>query len=58
MEKKFFTLFLVVVVGILAGVMIISKQARDPLLQRIMKQQAQMLKSQRRIETALSSQSV
>ena len=53
MEKNFFTLILVVAVGVLLGVGIISKQAREPLLRQIAQQQANIVKTQETIQEKL-----
>ena len=53
MEKNFFTLILVVAVGILLGVGIVSKQAREPLLRQIAQQQVNIVKAQDKIQEKL-----
>lgn len=54
MEKRIFTLALVVVLGVVIGVGVVSRQMKDPVLRELLKQQAQMLNAQQRIETKLS----
>lgn len=54
-EKKIINLGLVVILGILVGAVIVSTQARDPLLKEMLRQQAESLKIQRQIEKKLSS---
>lgn len=54
MERKFFTLFLVVALGVLLGVGIVSKKTKDPLFRQLIQQQSEILKSQERIEKQLS----
>lgn len=54
MEKRIFTLILVVVLGVVIGVGVVSKQMKDPMLRALLKQQAEMLNAQQRIETKLS----
>jgi protein-disulfide isomerase len=53
MERKYFTLILVVVVGVLLGVGVVSKQAKDPLFRQIVQQQSDILKSQQKVEQQL-----
>ena len=54
MEKRIFTLILVVVLGVVIGVGVVSQQMKDPVLRELLKQQAEMLNAQQRIETKLS----
>ncbi|MDO8581241.1 MAG: thioredoxin domain-containing protein [Candidatus Omnitrophota bacterium] len=54
MDKKVIPILLVVVVGIVLGVGITTKQARDPLLREILKQQSTILNSQKKVEGVLS----
>lgn len=54
MEKRIFTLALVVVLGVVIGVGVVSKQMKDPVLRELLKQQVEMLNAQQRIETKLS----
>ena len=54
MEKRIFTLVLVVVLGVVIGVGVVSKQMKDPVLRELLKQQVAMLNAQQRIETKLS----
>lgn len=54
MEKRIFTLVLVVVLGVVIGVGVVSKQMKDPVLRELLKQQREMLNAQQRIETKLS----
>lgn len=56
MGKRIFTLVLVVVVGVLAGVGIVAKQAREPLMRELLRQQATLIQSQRRIEKMITSE--
>jgi len=55
MEKRFFTLVLVVALGVLVGIGIVSKQTREPMLRSLSEQQQQILKVQNRIEQKLSA---
>lgn len=50
MEKRIFTLILVVIIGVLIGVGIVSKQGRESLLHNVLKQQNAMLAAQKRFE--------
>jgi protein-disulfide isomerase len=50
MERRIFTMILVVIVGVLAGVGIVSKQARDPLLRQLLQNQNDMIKWQNKVE--------
>lgn len=54
MEKRIFTLALVVILGVVIGVGVVSKQVKDPMLRALLKQQGEMLNAQQRIETKLS----
>ena len=56
MEKRIFTLVLVVVLGVVIGVGVVSKQMKDPVLRELLKQQVAMLNAQQRIETKLSQE--
>lgn len=58
MEKRLFILILVVVVGVVLGVSIVSHQAKDPLLSKLLQQQGQMLISQTSLERKLSLEGV
>ncbi len=55
MQKRIFTLILVVVIGIFAGVSIVKKQAREPVLRELLKNQNIILQAQRRLEKKLTS---
>lgn len=55
MGKRIFILVLVVAVGVLLGLNIVSKQARDPLLRELLNRQAAILQTQKNIEKALAS---
>jgi protein-disulfide isomerase len=55
MQKRILTLILVVIIGILAGVGIVRKQAREPLLRELLKGQDIILQAQRRLEAKLGS---
>ena len=55
MNNKIFTLVLVVIVGILVGLGVVTKQSRDPMLRELLKQQEAMLKTQKSIENKLTS---
>ncbi len=57
MENRFFTLVLVVALGVLIGVGVVMKQTRDPVFKTLVEQQARILKSQNVIENRLSSTS-
>ncbi|OGX34432.1 MAG: hypothetical protein A3C36_03310 [Omnitrophica WOR_2 bacterium RIFCSPHIGHO2_02_FULL_52_10] len=50
MERRIFTMILVVLVGVLVGVGIVSKQARDPLLRQIVQNQNDIIEWQNEIE--------
>ena len=50
MERKIFTIILVAIVGVLAGVGIVSKQAREPLLRQLVESQKDILEWQNKIE--------
>jgi len=58
MEKRIFTIILVVIIGVLVGVGIVSKQARDPLLKELIKQQTVIIRIQQRIERKIASKEV
>ena len=55
MEKRIFTLILVVIIGVLVGVGVVTKQAKDPLLRELLSRQNAMLQAQSRIEKSLTS---
>jgi len=55
MEKRIFTLVLVVAIGVLSGVYIVSKQAREPILRDIAQKQNVILQAQSRLEKKLGS---
>jgi len=55
MEKKIFTLILVVIIGVLVGVGIVSKQGRESLLHDVLERQNVMLQAQKNLETNISS---
>ena len=55
MEKRIFTLILVVALGVVIGVGIVSKQMKDPLLRELLKKQVEMLGAQQRMEQKLTS---
>lgn len=55
MGKRIFILVLAVAVGVLLGLNIVSKQARDPLLRELLNRQAAILQTQKNIEKALAS---
>ena len=54
MEKRIFTLVLVVAVGILVGVGIVTKQAREPMLRELLNRQHAMIQAQSRMEKKLT----
>ena len=54
MEKRIFTLILVVVLGVVIGVGVVSKQMKDPVLRELLKKQIEMVNTQQRIEQKLS----
>jgi protein-disulfide isomerase len=56
MGKRIFILVLVVAVGVLLGLNIVAKQARDPLLRELLNRQTAILQTQKNIEKALASQ--
>ena len=55
MEKRVFIMILVVIIGVLAGVNIVTRQAREPLLRSLLERQSIMLANQSRIERELNS---
>ncbi|MCK5083305.1 MAG: thioredoxin domain-containing protein [Candidatus Omnitrophica bacterium] len=55
MQKKVFTLVLVVTIGVLTGVAVVKKQTREPLLREILKGQQILLLAQTGIERKLGS---
>ncbi len=55
MEKRIFTLVLVVALGVVIGVEIVSKQMKDPLLRELLKKQSEIISGQQRIERKLTS---
>jgi len=55
MQKRIFTLILVVIIGIFAGVSIVKKQAREPLLRELLKGQNIILQAQRKLEKQIMS---
>ncbi len=55
MENRIFTLAVVGALAVVVGVGIASRQAKDPLLHQLAKQQRQILNTQRRIEQNLTS---
>ena len=56
MQKRIFTLILVVIIGILTGVAVVKKQARDPLLREILNRQQKILQGQARVERKIENQ--
>jgi protein-disulfide isomerase len=56
MQKKIITLILVVTIGVLVGVTVVKKQAREPLLRGILKSQQIILQTQSRIEKKLDGE--
>lgn len=50
MEKRIFTLILVVIIGVLAGVGIVSKQGKDSVMNDVSKQLSAVLESQKKLE--------
>lgn len=55
MEKRIFTLVLVVALGVTIGVGVVSKQMKDPLLRELLKKQAEMISAQQRMEKHLTT---
>jgi len=55
MEKRIFTLILVVVIGVLVGVGIVSKQGRESLLHDVLKGQNAMFKAQKNLAKNITS---
>ncbi|MBN1870109.1 MAG: thioredoxin domain-containing protein [Candidatus Omnitrophica bacterium] len=53
MQKSIFTLVLVVIIGILLGVAVVKKQAREPLLREILVGQQILLQNQMKMEKRL-----
>ncbi|HBR14087.1 MAG TPA: hypothetical protein DD723_00890 [Candidatus Omnitrophica bacterium] len=53
MGRRIFTLVFVAALGILLGVGIVSKQARDPLVKELIEQQTLILQGQKRLEQKL-----
>ena len=56
MQKKIFTLILVVTIGVLVGVAVVKKQAREPLLREILQRQQTLLQTQTRIERRMDTE--
>lgn len=54
MEKRIFTLILVVIIGVLAGVGIVSKQGRDSVMTDVSKQLNALIESQKKLESRFS----
>jgi len=55
MEKRIFTLVLVVIIGILVGVGIVTKQGRESLLHDVLERQSAMLEVQKNLEKNITS---
>lgn len=56
MQKRIFTLILVAIVGILAGLAVVKKQVREPLLREIIRNQRVLLQSQAKIEKKINEE--
>ncbi len=54
MDNKMVPIILVVIIGVLVGVGVATKQMEDPVLERLVDQQGQMLKAQERMESKFS----
>jgi len=55
MEKKIFTLILVVIIGVLVGAGIVSKQGRESLLHDVLERQSAMFEVQKSLEKNITS---
>jgi protein-disulfide isomerase len=55
MENRIFTLVLTGVLAVVISVGIVSKQAKDPMLRQLLKQQADILSAQQRVEKHLTT---
>ncbi|MBI5149721.1 MAG: thioredoxin domain-containing protein [Candidatus Omnitrophica bacterium] len=55
MENRFFTLALAATLAVVVSVGIVSKQTKDPLLRNLLKQQADILGAQQRLEKHLTT---
>jgi protein-disulfide isomerase len=53
MQNRPITLFIVVVIGIVLGVAVVNKQAKDPVMRELMEQQKTILKSHQDLEKKL-----
>ena len=58
MENRFLVLLLVAAVAIVLGISIVSKQSKDPLMQALLEQQAEILRNQNQLQTKLSGNSI
>lgn len=56
MQKRIFTLALVVIIGVLVGVAVVKKQVREPLLREILQRQQALLQTQTRMEKKISTE--
>jgi protein-disulfide isomerase len=56
MQKRIFTLTLVVIIGILLGVAVVKKQVREPLLREILQKQQILIQNQARIEKKMEGE--
>lgn len=54
MEKKFFTMIVVAALAVTLGLIIVSKEAREPLLREILSQQAALLDGQKNLDAKLA----
>ncbi|MBI5415918.1 MAG: thioredoxin domain-containing protein [Candidatus Omnitrophica bacterium] len=55
MENKYFTLIVTGILAVVISVGIVSKQAKDPMLRQLLKQQADILGAQQRVEKHLTA---
>lgn len=55
MQNKIFTLILVVIIGVLVGVGVVTKQAREPLLRELLRQQSAVVQTVARVEKTLNN---
>ena len=54
MEKRIFTMIVVAALAVALGIGIVSKQAREPILREMLKQQAALSQSMARVEQKLN----
>jgi protein-disulfide isomerase len=56
MQNRIFTLILVVIIGVLVGVGVVTKQVREPLLRELLRQQGVLAQAVARVEKALGQE--